>query len=137
MATLCILYLNMFNNARLVNSIGKSGGADGGKSEGKRVESQPAARAVCHRAGCPGRSFDAFALSNIGDGISDAYRERLVAGVERAARRKAVVIEQSFGEPKSRYAENLAAADRSLLWGVVSVVGADDWRRGGGRCCIG
>jgi Protein of unknown function (DUF3419) len=65
--------------------------------------------------------FDAFALSNIGDGASLAYQLRLRAAVERAAAPGAVLITRSFQEPDSDTAANWAALDRSLLWGVVEV----------------
>jgi S-adenosylmethionine:diacylglycerol 3-amino-3-carboxypropyl transferase len=86
---------------------------------------------------CAARSFDAFALSNIGDGVAEEYRQRLSAAVEHAAADGAVVIERSFREPDSAMVANLAAMDRSLLWGLVSVRRVDALRIGGERCCIG
>ena len=80
--------------------------------------------------------FDAFALSNIGDGASLNYQRRLRGAVERAAAPGAVLVTRSFAEPVSDTASNWAAMDRSLLWGVVEVSRVDGGNAGDPQCAI-
>jgi S-adenosylmethionine:diacylglycerol 3-amino-3-carboxypropyl transferase len=70
---------------------------------------------------CLPENFDAFALSNIGDGAPSGYIRRLRAAMEHAAAPGAVVVTRSFAEPGDNTTANRAALDRSLLWGVVEV----------------
>jgi S-adenosylmethionine:diacylglycerol 3-amino-3-carboxypropyl transferase len=87
-------------------------------------------------------SFDAFALSNIGDGATVEYMLRLHAAIRHAAAPGAAVVTRSFAEPADATRANWAARDRSLLWGVVDVANgvdevdlSDAAQAGGASCC--
>jgi S-adenosylmethionine:diacylglycerol 3-amino-3-carboxypropyl transferase len=71
--------------------------------------------------GCAPGSFHAFSLSNVLDGASAHYGERLLAAVKGAAAPGAVVILRTFGEPRSEDEARRAADERSLIWGGVRV----------------
>jgi hypothetical protein len=73
---------------------------------------------------CAPGSFHAFSLSNVLDGASPGYGERLLAAVHHAAVPGAVVILRSFGEPQSEDEARRAADERSLIWGSVRVMTA-------------
>jgi len=71
-------------------------------------------------------SFEGFTLSNILDGVDDAYRQRLIAAVKRAAAPGAVTVLRSFGEADTTSPANRAADDRAMLWGSVLVRPVDE-----------
>lgn len=79
------------------------------------------ADAAAYLESCEPGSHGGFTLSNVLDGAPAGYRERLLAAVERAACPGAVRVLRSFGEPRDSSPTNVAADDRSMLWGVVEV----------------
>jgi S-adenosylmethionine:diacylglycerol 3-amino-3-carboxypropyl transferase len=70
---------------------------------------------------CPPASFDAFTFSNILDGSSRDYVERLWAAVGHAASPRAAIVLRSFAEPDCDEEEHWAAQDRSGIWGRIHV----------------
>jgi S-adenosylmethionine:diacylglycerol 3-amino-3-carboxypropyl transferase len=86
--------------------------------------------------GCPPSTYDAFALSNIGDGASQEYLLRLRNAVEHAAAPNAVVVSRTFAEPGPDTTTNWAALDRSMLWGVVYAGAITTFDERGKQCSI-
>ena len=70
---------------------------------------------------CPPGSFEGFSLSNILDGASAAYRERVFAAVRRASSPGGVLVLRSFSQPEDATAAAWAGMDRSMLWGSIRV----------------
>jgi S-adenosylmethionine:diacylglycerol 3-amino-3-carboxypropyl transferase len=83
---------------------------------------------------CPPSTYDAFALSNIGDGASPEYLRRLRNAVEHAAAPNAVVVSRTFAEPGSDISRNWAVLDRSMLWGAVYAGAVTTFGEGGKQC---
>ena len=75
------------------------------------------ADAIQFLAQVPPESFDGFTISNILDGASSDYAERLYEGIARAGAPASPVVVRSFAEPSTP----LAAQDRALIWGRVTV----------------
>lgn len=98
----------------------------GEPGSGSSLERAATIRFVCADAasyleGSAQGSFDAFTLSNILDGVTERYRERLFAAVRYAASKDAVLVIRSFAEPSASSPTNYAALDRSMLWGLVAI----------------
>jgi hypothetical protein len=64
-------------------------------------------------------TFHGLSLSNVLDGASRDYAERLAAAVRRAGVPGAPCVLRSFAEPGERGEAEWAARGRSLLWGSV------------------
>jgi S-adenosylmethionine:diacylglycerol 3-amino-3-carboxypropyl transferase len=82
------------------------------------------ADAVPFLESAPAGSFDAFALSNIADGATVTFRERLLKAVRHAASPHAIAVLRSFREPEDEAAAEFAAQDRAMLWGSIQVTPA-------------
>ena len=83
------------------------------------------ADAASYLEGCKPACFDAFSLSNIADGAPSSYVQRLCRALKRAATPDAVLVTRSFAEAPTAL-NNIAARDRSMLWGTVHVARARD-----------
>jgi S-adenosylmethionine:diacylglycerol 3-amino-3-carboxypropyl transferase len=75
---------------------------------------------------CAQGSFAGLSISNILDGASPAYEERLRSAVRHAAAEGAIVVRRSFSEPPPDLRTNCAEDDRSMIWGIVDVRRVDD-----------
>jgi S-adenosylmethionine:diacylglycerol 3-amino-3-carboxypropyl transferase len=82
------------------------------------------ADAVAFLESAPAGSFDAFALSNIADGATVTFRERLLRAVRHAASDHAIAVLRSLREPEDEAAAEFAARDRAMLWGSIQVTPA-------------
>jgi len=71
---------------------------------------------------CEPGSFNGFSLSNIFDGASRDYHARVMAAVRRAAAPGAVCIVRTFSEPDGEDDAEMAAEDRTMLWGGIGVM---------------
>lgn len=69
-------------------------------------------------------SLAGISLSNVLDGPGSAYADRLLGAATRAARPGAPIVVRSFLDTGDREARRLAARDRSLLWGAITVLSA-------------
>ncbi|MCT9930769.1 BtaA family protein [Planotetraspora sp. A-T 1434] len=67
-------------------------------------------------------TYDAVTLSNVLDGPGPAFARRLRAAVRHAVRPGGVAVLRSFREPAAS-GPGRAADERSMLWGVVRVIG--------------
>jgi len=80
------------------------------------------ADAAAYLEQCEPGSFNGFSLSNIFDGASRDYHARVMAAVRRAAAPGAVCVVRTFSEPHGEEDAELAAEDRTMLWGGVGVM---------------
>ena len=69
----------------------------------------------------PPASLDGISLSNVLDGPGPAYGARLLRAAKRAACPGAPIVLRSFFASHGEEARHLADADRSLLWGGISI----------------
>ena len=77
------------------------------------------ADAAAYLESCAAASFDAFTLSNIVDGVTPLYAQRLFAAVRHAASPHAVALLRSFRETADQKQSALAAQDRAMIWGSL------------------
>jgi hypothetical protein len=77
--------------------------------------------AAAYLEACGPASFTGVSLSNILDGASPGYRDRLFAALRRAVRPDGNVVLRSFAEPTAPRWDELAARDRALLWASVRI----------------
>lgn len=87
----------------------------------------------------PPQCYNGFALSNILDGASPDYARRLAAAIKRSAAPGALTVLRSIREPVREILANHAAADRSMIWGIVDIQPAADlnWAWLGSRTARG
>jgi len=71
---------------------------------------------------CPPETFDGFSLSNILDGASAAYRNRLLRSVSKAGKEEAIMVLRSFSEPDTEEELSCARHDKAMLWGAITVM---------------
>jgi S-adenosylmethionine:diacylglycerol 3-amino-3-carboxypropyl transferase len=76
---------------------------------------------------CPPESFGALTLSNILDGATAEYAQRITKAVRRAAVPDGIAVLRSFSKPRTRAEAEWAARERSFLWGRVVVCRASDF----------
>ncbi len=92
-----------------------------------RVELRAGDLAAVLEAARP-RSYHGFAISNVLDGPDAAYRARLLAAVRRAAAPGAVLVLRTLAGAARPEEQELARDDRSLIWGGIAVLHAEEAR---------